>query len=43
MYKDRKPRGKGRFVMPYMPLELPDQPAAVPSAGEREGPGSPAA
>jgi hypothetical protein len=23
MYKDRRPRGNGRFVMPYMPLEVP--------------------
>lgn len=35
MYKDRKPRGKGRFVMPYMPLELPELPTAVPGTAEK--------
>jgi hypothetical protein len=37
MYKDRRPRGRGRFVMPYMPLELPDHDPTAPMAGRRVG------
>jgi hypothetical protein len=36
MYKDRRPRGKGRFIMPYMPLEVPDQQSGTSGAADDE-------
>ena len=41
MYKDRKPRGRGRFVMPYMPLDVPEGPAQGSSGGDGPRTGAP--
>jgi hypothetical protein len=39
MYKDRRPRGKGRFIMPYMPLEVPDQQSGPSGADDEDSAG----